>query len=57
LLLVAFLATICLIQLPAYAQQDQGRIAGTVTDSNSAVVPGASIIVKNERTGEERTAT
>ncbi len=57
LLLVMFLATVCLIQLPAHAQQDQGRIAGTVTDANGAIVPGASIIVKNERTGEERTAT
>src|SRR6185312_11915271 len=57
LLLVTFLATVCLIQLPAHAQQDQGRIAGTVTDANGALVPGASIVVKNERTGEERTAT
>ena len=57
LLLVTFLATVCLIQLPAYAQQDQGRIAGTVKDSAGGLVPGASIIVKNERTGEERTAT
>ena len=39
LLLVTFLATVCLIQLPAYAQQDQGRIAGIVTDSNGAIVP------------------
>src|ERR1044072_2688157 len=54
LLLVMFLATIC---LTAYAQQDQGRIAGTVTDANGGLVPGASIVVKNERTGEERTAT
>ena len=57
LLLVALLATVCLIQLPASAQQDQGRIAGTVTDANGAVVPGAAIVLKNERTGEERTAT
>jgi len=57
LLLVTILATVCLIQLPAYAQQDQGRIAGTVTDANGGLVPGAAIVVKNERTGEERTAT
>src|SRR5215213_5482573 len=43
--------------LPARAQQDQGRIGGVVKDSNGAVVPGASVLVKNERTGEERTAT
>jgi predicted membrane protein len=46
-----------LIGLPAQAQTDQGRISGAVTDANGAVVPGASISVKNERTGEERTAT
>nr|MBA3693300.1 carboxypeptidase regulatory-like domain-containing protein [Acidobacteriota bacterium] len=34
---------------------DQSRIAGTVVDANGAVIPGASITVKNEKTGEERT--
>jgi hypothetical protein len=43
--------------LTARAQQDQGRIGGVVKDANGAVVPGASVLVKNERTGEERTAT
>jgi hypothetical protein len=43
--------------LTAHAQQDQGRIGGVVKDANGAVVPGASVLVKNERTGEERTAT
>ena len=56
LFLVA-LATVVLFSLPANAQTDQGRIAGTVTDANGALVPGATIVVKNERTGEERTAT
>jgi hypothetical protein len=56
LLLIA-VATVCFIQLPAQAQQDQGRIRGVITDSQGAIVPGASVIVKNERTGEERTAT
>ena len=56
LFLVA-LATLVLFSLPANAQTDQGRIAGTVTDANGALVPGATIVVKNERTGEERTAT
>src|SRR5262245_13476111 len=36
--------------------QDQGRIAGTVKDTSGAVIPGVEISVKNERTGEERTA-
>jgi hypothetical protein len=56
LLLLVF-ATVSLIHLPAQAQQDQGRITGLVTDAAGAIVPGASVLVKNERTGEERTAT
>ena len=54
-----FLVTIAvtvLLQLPAYPQTDQGRIVGTVRDQNGALVPGASIVAKNDRTGEERTA-
>ena len=38
-----------------FAQTDQGRIVGTITDSVGAVVPGAAVIVRNEKTGEERT--
>ena len=41
----------------ASAQADQGRIAGTVTDAQGAVVPGASVTVTNELTGEARTVT
>ncbi len=40
----------------AYAQGD-GRIAGAITDINGAVVPGASVTVKNEATGETRIVT
>jgi len=43
--------------LPVQGQQDQGRIRGVITDSQGAILPGASVVVKNERTGEERTAT
>jgi hypothetical protein len=56
-LLVVVVATVSLIQLPAQAQTDQGRLVGVVTDADGAVVPGASIVAKNERTGEERSAT
>src|SRR5689334_16042976 len=59
LLLIA-VATVCFMQLPGHvvhAQQDQGRIGGVITDSQGSLVPGASVLVKNERTGEERTAT
>jgi hypothetical protein len=56
-LLLIVVATVCFVQLPAYAQTDQGRIIGTVTDANGAIVPGASVSIKNERTGEYRTVT
>jgi len=56
LIAFAFVALLCL-QVTGSAQTDQGRIVGTVTDANGAVVPGASVVIKNERTGEERTAT
>jgi len=54
LLIVIALATLFVLPLAVNGQTDQGRIAGTVTDSNGALVPGAAIVVKNERTGEER---
>jgi len=38
----------------AFAQAD-ARFAGIVLDPSGAVVPGATVLVKNERTGEERT--
>ena len=41
----------------ASAQTDTGRIAGVVRDPAGAVVSGANVTAKNERNGEERTAT
>jgi hypothetical protein len=55
-LLVVFVALLAFYTL-AHAQTDTGRIAGTVRDPNGAVVPGANVVVRNTRTGEERTAT
>jgi hypothetical protein len=34
--------------------QDQGRFTGIVADTTGAVIPGASIRVRNEKTGAER---
>lgn len=42
--------------LPASAQAD-GRFAGAVLDASGAFVPNATITVRNEKTGEERTIT
>ncbi|MEP7273433.1 MAG: carboxypeptidase regulatory-like domain-containing protein, partial [Acidobacteriota bacterium] len=41
----------------AFGQTDQARISGTVRDQAGAVVPGATVTVRNERTGDTRTAT
>ncbi|HYY94386.1 MAG TPA: carboxypeptidase-like regulatory domain-containing protein, partial [Pyrinomonadaceae bacterium] len=40
----------------ALAQADAGRISGVVRDPAGAVVPGASVTAKDERTGEQREA-
>ena len=50
------LVTHLFLQTTVIAQSDSGRIAGIVHDQNRAVVPGAKVTIRNERTGEERTA-
>ncbi|HEX7136209.1 MAG TPA: TonB-dependent receptor, partial [Vicinamibacterales bacterium] len=53
-------AVVCMLALmPAwgFAQTDQGKVGGTVRDQTSALVSGAKVTVRNEKTGEERTAT
>ena len=50
------LLTILVIPFLAFGQAENGQIAGTVTDQNGGLVPGATIVVKNDKTGEERTA-
>ncbi|CAN5580450.1 hypothetical protein BH10ACI3_BH10ACI3_20390 [soil metagenome] len=49
LLLFAFIINI--------SAQSDGRITGTVTDANGGVVPGATVTVTNELTGEARNVT
>ncbi len=48
------LAIDLLLAAAAFAQAD-ARFSGVVLDPSGAVVPGAAVVVKNERTGEERT--
>src|SRR6266849_310605 len=51
---ILFLAA---LPVSGYAQTDQGKFTGSVHDSSGALVAGATVTVKNERTGEERTQT
>jgi outer membrane receptor protein involved in Fe transport len=54
---VVLLTALLLTQSAVFAQTDQGSIVGTVLDANGAFVLGATVSVRNGRTGEERTAT
>ncbi|HJZ81800.1 MAG TPA: TonB-dependent receptor [Pyrinomonadaceae bacterium] len=56
--LISPLAVVLLLLVSglAFAQSDTGKISGIAKDQNGAVVPGASVTVTNERTGEERSA-
>ena len=46
----------CAAAAVAFAQADQGRVGGTVKDVTGAVISGVTVVVKNERTGEEHSA-
>jgi hypothetical protein len=54
LLVLSFLLTTAFISLVS-AQTFRGTLLGTVSDATGAVIPGASISVKNVDTGVERT--
>lgn len=53
---ISVIILVSLMTTFAVAQSEQGRILGTVTDATGAVVPGATVAVKNDKTGETRTA-
>jgi hypothetical protein len=50
------LVTALLLPVTAFAQGN-ARFSGTVLDPSGAAVPNATVVVKNEKTGEERTVT
>src|SRR6185295_2996678 len=56
--LVLLVLSVCLnAPLRLRAQEVRARLGGTVTDSSSAVVAGATLTLKNEQTGVQFTAT
>src|SRR3984957_10007011 len=55
--LIAFWALLCFATLPVLAQFDTGTITGIVTDRSGAVVPHATVIVRNVGTGIEKSRT
>ena len=57
LLAAAFVAAASLVGATNARAQTDGRFTGVVIDSTGAFVPGATVTLKNEKTGEERTAT
>jgi hypothetical protein len=56
-----FILTVALALLvfapAAFSQGSTGRLVGTVTDPGGAVVPGATVTVKDDQTGRELTVT
>jgi hypothetical protein len=54
LLIVGLLS---ILSVSGFAQTGSGEIRGTVTDSNGAAIPGASVEVTNDNTGEKQTVT
>src|SRR6266404_3670528 len=52
------LVILCLaLSLPSWGQKFTGTISGAVTDKSGAVIPGATVSVTNDSTGEVRTVT
>src|SRR6187431_2728878 len=56
-LLAAATALATLVLASSADAQSLARLRGTVTDEQNAVVANARIVVRNQATGEERTAT
>ena len=53
--LAAVLALLTLLPATGWAQLTRGSIAGTVKDNSGAFMPGVTVIIKNNATGQVRT--
>ena len=52
---VLLICCLCFLSvLPLRAQNASGVLTGTVLDPSSSVVPGATVLMKNEQSGDER---
>lgn len=51
------MAVCCFFGVVVLGQTVTGTLQGTVTDANGAVVPNASVVIRNVETGQERTLT
>src|SRR4029079_7954159 len=50
--LVALAMLVCVSSVPAFAQSSATTsLSGTVTDNGGGVIPGATVVVKNDATG------
>ncbi len=55
---LCLLISVCVpFSIGVFAQSDNGTINGSVMDPSGAVVPNATVTVKNQATGSERSAT
>ncbi len=57
ILAALFLTLLSVMAITPALAQDQARVTGSVRDQANAIIPNATITVKNEKTGEERTST
>lgn len=53
LMRICYLIALCAAL--AVAQSDNARLTGAVVDSTGASIPGATLVIRNERSGTERT--
>lgn len=51
------LALLTFVVPSAFAQQLTGTLSGTVYDQSGAVIPGSSVVLKNQSSGDVRTTT
>src|SRR3954469_23470939 len=51
------LVVVLLLSVPAPAQTITGSIAGTVTDPNGSIIPGAMVTITSDKTNEVRNVT